>query len=268
MTAPSIQKGRYLINIDEFEHEHTEFDQVKLLAIDHSLATDINVLPDGEIIEYETPFKLKSVEGDTSQNTVAKLSSFDHIALNENKGNPLLLHFVQTNNNDTLIQNSQEGGIILAGWPDQGTTLGKSLPPKESSVGLVGGLKTPSSPSYFTFRERPSLIYVPLSKLQLDLNIIFTRAVALDYAQLAVKVSNNYKIYELPLLAAQHSEFGNILSKLTAQDGDNATLEPNESIRLEFGTAPIASGMTRSFIVVANGYYYTLQGTESYSIEA
>ena len=48
-----VQKdGQYLIQIREFEHEHSYFDQLKLLAVDHPGDVLIGVNSEGEIIPY------------------------------------------------------------------------------------------------------------------------------------------------------------------------------------------------------------------------
>jgi hypothetical protein len=59
-------------------------------------------------------------------------------------------------------------------------------------------------------------------------------------------------------VAAFHSESGDVASALAASDRQFAELIPGQSLRLEFPCPDKSAELARDFILVCDGYYYTM----------
>ncbi len=55
----SIRDGYYSFQLQEFESEISNIDQVRLIAIDHGADTSVAVTPDGRILTYKNPMPPK-----------------------------------------------------------------------------------------------------------------------------------------------------------------------------------------------------------------
>ncbi len=113
----------------------------------------------------------------------------------------------------------------------------------------------------FTFRERPTLVYVPLEKLDQNVTVQFGEEVMFGYANLAVKVQPSYVVQELSMASAAHSKHNSVLTDLSNAGGSYATLVSGESIELHFAAPPLAPDMKRDFILFSQGRYEHLQGS-------
>ena len=116
----------------------------------------------------------------------------------------------------------------------------------------------------FTFREHPTLVYVPLEKLSRTVNVNFGVRVAFDYASLAVKIPSVYREKELTLLYASHSRDGNVTMNLRQQDDIHAELHPGQTIELQYEAPPLTPGEVRSFILVSHGRYERIENAQLY----
>ncbi len=248
LSAPVLRDNHYSIKIMEFEHERSYLDNVQLFSIDHHNETKIAVLPTGEIIEYTTPYEL--VNGDITE----QLSQFDGKVINPAKGSGYTIDFhLPVTGLGPPDQNNQ-GGVVLGGWVlRNGRNINSG---KEQKVGEISsGQNVAGASSPFTFRERPTLVYVPLEKLDRTLTVRFGERVAFDYAKLALKVPSAYQANELMLHSAVHSSQGNVSAKLSSIDNSQTEIIPGESIELEFDASPLPDNMKRDFMLVSHGRY-------------
>jgi hypothetical protein len=162
-----------------------------------------------------------------------------------------------------------ESGLLLGGWIVRGDKhFQKKEPPpgeKKISVGMVGGVNrgVVGSSSSFTFRERVTLVYVPLEKLTTQVSIRFLEKTAFDFALLVVKVpTSSCSAHDLILESAKHSKVNDVTTKISGKDGVTEELYPDESIRLTYNAVPLGYDKVRSFILVANGRYERIEGDQ------
>ena len=256
---PTLKDGYYELEFREFEHEGSFIDWVQLFAVDHPSTDKIAVSSDGSIIEYVTPYPLDGlIEADSS--LVNQLRHFDGITYPERNGGRLTLKFKQNSDAFTTFANATRGGVLLGGWVAHGYSV-YQCQPKEKVVGSAssGADGIGGSPQTFTFREQPTLVYVPLEKLEQSVTIHFGQKVAVDYVNLGLQVPQNYIRQELSLVSAVHSKKGNVVSELSDSGGGYATLQPGESIRLRYSATPVVPNTQRSFILVSHGHYQHLK---------
>ena len=163
-------------------------DQFQLIAIDHDPGTEIAVLSDGKIIQYTTPFALdgNSVES----NLLTALQRFDDGAsVRVSQEQIFNLLFKSTDQTTSGVASST--GVLLGGWLKSGRKeIATGCPPscKSSVVGFAGSgsnvVEGGSTP--FTFRERPTIVYVSLNaETGGKVSLRFADNTVLDYAMLA-----------------------------------------------------------------------------------
>jgi hypothetical protein len=181
----------------------------------------------------------------------------DGITFGAGNGRRFCLKVKQNSDGFTTFSNAAHGGVLIGGWLAHGYG-GLSCQPKDKVAGSAsgGGASTIESASQpFTFRERPTLVYVPVKKLKDTVMINIGEKSQIDYLNLAIQVPDSYTTQDLELVSAAHSRQGSVASALTNADGSYATLVPGESIRLQFSAPPLDPALTRSFILVSRGHY-------------
>jgi len=258
---PKLDGGQYVITISEFEHHRSYFDNFRLMAIDHSQSTQIAVLQDGSIIQYASPYQLdNSVTPDGLDLT--QLNNFDRAVLAVQPGQSISLSFKNIMTEFAQAGGSAQGGVILGGWMARsGISVSSCCGDKKMVAGKIGsGQIMSSKPTTFTFRERPSLVYVPIEKLDDNLSIRFTENVALDYVNFGVTMSSDYTTHDLELLSAGHSGKGDVSQSLQKNDGSSVSMQPGESIDLRYRSIPLAAGSQRDFVLVTRGVYEKING--------
>ncbi len=257
LKPPTLKNGHYELELKEFEHERSFLDQLQLLAIDHPLTDSIAVSSDGSIIQYRTPFRLADIlSGDTILMYI--FNWMDGITYGAYDGKKFNLKVKQNSDAFTTFSSAEHGGVLIGGWLAHGYGP-VQCQPKDKVVGsassgggpsaIEGGLQS------FTFRERPTLVYVPLKELKNTVTIDIGDKIQIDYLNLATQVPDNYSTQNLQLVSAVHSTQGSVTSALANADGSYATLVPGESIRLQFSAPPLDPALTRSFILVSRGHY-------------
>ncbi len=258
LKPPTAKNGHYELDLKEFEHERSFLDQLQLIAVDHPSTDSIAVSSDGSIIQYRTPFRLADIlSGDTTLMYI--FNWMDGITYGAGNGKHFNLKVKENSDAFTTFSNAAHGGVLIGGWVEHGYTGQSVCQPKTQKVGsassgggpsvIEGGLQS------FTFRERPTLVYVPLKELKDTVAIDVGEKIQIDYLNLAIQVSDNYSTQDLGLVSAVHSRQGSVTSALANADGSYATLVPGESIRLQFSAPPLDPTLTRSFILVSRGHY-------------
>jgi hypothetical protein len=253
--------GRYEVEVSEFERERSSLDQFQLLVIDHSEESQVAVLADGSIRQFTTPFelgKITSTDAELSSDSIANLARFDGRAVQLSDGSHLRLHFVPTEN-APLAQGKITGGLLVGGWTSHRTT---SLYQKiccDQKVSVHTEVEEPEVVTHstaFSFREKRSLLYIPLDSLALDLDIEIAHEAAYDYATIGVDVAPpDYTVQVLTPNEAVHSQQGGVQSLVAEADGQSVSLVPGETIRLEFPVPKQTGNTDRSFVLVSTGRY-------------
>jgi len=194
------------------------------------------------------------IEGDA--NVTQQLGAFDGAGVQPQIGRNLFFNFGNRAGVDLADLSGKSGGVLLGGWTVHGGrgTFGKCCiegtigPTQENQLNLNNTVSLP-------FRERRTLIYVPLENLSLSFKMRIDKEIVLDYVNLGVKEPSSIVSSELKLLTATHSRLGNVTTSVMSTDGMGASLSPGENIALEFDATPLASDMKRDFILVSHGRY-------------
>jgi hypothetical protein len=258
LLTPLERRGNnYDVTISEFETERSSLDQFELMAVDHSPATGIAVLDGGKIVEYTTPFTMTGALKDT-------LSKFDNVGIFTKPDRSIAPHFspIATSRALAGFENSSSGGLLLGGRVKNKLQSLKCTPKEDGVVLIGGGEAGESDTASFIFRERPTLVYVPMKKLRENVTVSIDKPVTLDYVNLAREVQPEYSVQDLLMTSAYHSTQGNVKERLIESDGSYVTLSPGESIALSFSAPPDNPNTKRDFIFVSHGSYEHLKGTE------
>ncbi|RLI40422.1 hypothetical protein DRO59_09320 [Candidatus Bathyarchaeota archaeon] len=75
--ALTPEQGKYQLVIGEFENEHSYFDVVKLLAVDHDEDIEVAVTSEGEILTYKDPSPPASAIDDQGDNVLKSIKEID-----------------------------------------------------------------------------------------------------------------------------------------------------------------------------------------------
>ncbi len=254
-SAPREENGRYTLQLREFEEEESHLENMRLIAVDHADSTEIAVQPDGRIIQYTTQ---SLIQPDSSQpcRDGNALSAMDGTTIRMSQGDSITLTFVASADRASDDLGRGEGGVILGGRAVHNGAGLKGKTVKPQSLGHVsGGTPLPTPSSTFTFRERPSMVYIPLETLEDRVTIHFTNATELDYAALARVDSSAMIVKELKPQSATSMCNGHAASIPTAGDCITTPLHQGETIELQFEAPPARSKMHRCFILETRGRY-------------
>lgn len=71
------EQGKYQLVIGEFENEHSYFDAVRLLAVDHDADIEVAVTSEGEILTYKDPYPPVSAIDDQGNNVLESVKEID-----------------------------------------------------------------------------------------------------------------------------------------------------------------------------------------------
>ncbi|MFQ6094218.1 MAG: choice-of-anchor D domain-containing protein, partial [bacterium] len=87
------EKGKYRLQISEFEQEHSWLDQVGLVVVDHDPAAEAGVTPDGQILTYGNPKPPLAATDGRGVNQTAVLEAKDYVFFEGGEGDVLTLRF-------------------------------------------------------------------------------------------------------------------------------------------------------------------------------
>ncbi len=237
----------YLLQIREFEEERSRFDRFQLFVIDHPTNTHVAVAEDGEVILYTMPMRMTQaiLRG---ANVLDKLSASDSIMVEGSVGDVLSLRFEQLSTKVSTGASVDGGGVLVGSQPPPGD--------KKQRLGKIALGNSESHSGVFTFRRRPSVVYVPVGELDTtDLSLNVDERCYLDFASLAVRLPDRYQVHEAPLRRAIHSTQGNVKAQLLRSDSSYATLGPGEAIVLQFAKVPEIGTGERSYVLISKGRY-------------
>ncbi|MBA4313584.1 MAG: hypothetical protein C0417_13245 [Chlorobiaceae bacterium] len=243
-----VDDGKYIIQIREYEHEQSYFNQFKLLVVDHSANTKIDVSQTGKIFEYVNPDSLSNAKL-KGKDVLQQLRAVDSNHIIVYPGDTLSIAKTSNSKYDRTIQSTIDG------------EASGDLLPKVDKIGIVDGPRgVYSNKTGFTFRQRPTLVYLPSISDNSGLaNIVWTQKARLDYFNYAVSLKSSYQLRELNIYSCEHSIFGDVKKDLIEKDSSYSTLNSGEAITLKFNAPPPPNQkMKRSFILISVGRYITL----------
>lgn len=237
-----LKDGKYVIELREFENEHSYLDKVELLAVDHPKVIDVGVTPDGEILCYTDrimPISCIDNHGIDWLNAVTTLGSGHYRGKD---GDWLDVNFGNVGSGNygviTPLEEKPAEGAALAVEDGEGKSLGTVYPRDKSSVSLINASS-----------------YNPEGSFKIRLRCI--GEIELDYIALVKLHPIAVTTKECALELAIHSKGGSVRDNLLLADKNYAELVPGDTIRLIFDAPELQGKWVRDFILVSTGYYIT-----------
>lgn len=254
----------YKMRIAEFESEHSFFDQVELLAVDHDfnekvavVGEDIFVYDPADYVEPISCYNDKVANQDfllrSDPEEQASLSGPGFLVLDfgpvpPDSGTPIL-----------SLPCCGGGGSGHSKAVTKLTAEGEPVP----QIGLLveaekEGIWQPldSIPARMTQQE----FFVDLSNFaeknqNLKIKLSWDER-GYSFSKLRCFRAERFNRPEpLTLTKANHSEYGDVTPMLTLDDNDYVELIPNQHIDLDFSTPPLVPGKVRDLIFKCNGHY-------------
>lgn len=240
----------YSLQIREFEQEHSYFDKVKLLAVDHESDVDVAVSPTGEILTFQDPNEPVSAVDRHGNDMLDLLQEVDENYYEGHAGDYLLLDFGDLN---------IEYGAKLVMRAD--------FPPKEEKWSIfvqvlndTGSWETVATviPRVYWATEIVDLqSCLPDVYGDLKVRLYFTRTHRIDYVGLDTSEQADFVVHDGILVSAMHSQEGSVLLELLFKDSYYAELVPSEHIELTF-ILPKQGSATRTFVIYSKGHYFRI----------
>jgi hypothetical protein len=242
------EKGKYLLLISEFEQEHSYFDQVKLIAVDHESDVDVAISPTGEILTYTCPQAPILAVDRNGNSCLDVLSEIDDEYYEGNDGDYVVLDFADLDVSD--------GAKLL---------LRTDLPP----VMLKWSIRVQTHNSegeWETVAEVHPRVnwatqivdisdYLPHDKEDLKVRLYLTANHKIDYVGLDTSKQADINVRYATLVSATHSIEEKVKLEISKSDGVYAELVPSEQVQLAF-TLPKNPENERTFIIYAKGHYH------------
>jgi hypothetical protein len=256
------EEGLYSLLLSEFEEEHSFFDKVQLLAVDHSSNVSVAVSPSGEILTYTNPHPPVSAITNEKKDVKDLLSSVDGDYYEGCNGSYIILNF-----GDELDVSKGAKLVLRTDMFAVKTSIHVQVQDKKGKWNDV----TSFIPrAYWSTDIIDMSNYLPDSRGSLKVRLYFTANHKIDFVGLDTSPQSLITVQQAQLVSAMHSKNGDptvyggtsesdVKSKLLYDDSAYAELMPYEQIKLAFGfsEAP-AKDSVRDFIFVSKGHYRTL----------
>lgn len=242
---PEATDGAYHLRLTESDADHSRFDGIELLAVDHAPGVDVAVFPDGTIGAYKVggePVACRDQDGNDVLDLV--LASDGRSATVKADG---WLDVVFGSEGATR----SGGGIGNEGGPYQ-----KIEPPGGGGRGEVEDGTLSLASLCYRANKCVSILEMPDGVVS-DGDLITLRLTAptdyqLDRLFLAERSEDPVVVTRCTLSDAQHSESAGCVSALASQDGVYTHLAQGDTINLVF-KAPGKAGEEREFVLLARG---------------
>jgi hypothetical protein len=254
--------GQYRLMLSEFEEEHSYFDQVKLITVDHPANVSVAVSSYGEILTYTNPHPPVSAITNEKKNVKELLSSIDGNYYESYNGSYVVLNF-----GDEL--NASQGAKLIV-RADVKAVLTSVYVQVKSSDGAWNTVATIIPKANWATEIVDLSHYLPDANGDLKVRLYFTARHKIDFVGLDTSPQTTIKIQEALLASAKQSKNGDptvcngtlesdVKSKLLYNDGDYVGLMPHERIELAFASLETPTvGLKRDFIFISKGHYRTL----------
>jgi hypothetical protein len=260
-TLTQSQDGTCSLLLSEFEEEHDYFDQVQLLAVDHSSNVNVAVSPSGEILTYTHPYAPVSAMTNEHENVKRLLSAVDGSYYESHNGSYVTLNFGDLNV-------SQGAKLVLRTDPLNG-------PPEKDPVhvqvqdsgGRWNTVATVIPRVYWSTDIVDLSGFLPGAEGDLRVRLCFTAQARVDFVGLDTSPQLPFNVTYGKLVSAANDQImkiqgsvsdgvGATYSDLFSNDGVEAEMTPGHSIQLNFtfSSGPTA-GEVRDFVFVVTGRY-------------
>jgi len=245
------RNDRYKSMIGEFEQEHSYFDKVNLLAVDHASDVKVAMSPPGDILTYKDPSAPMSAFDKDGNDVLSLIQEVDEDYYEGYLGDYLVLDFGDLNVEDGAKLVLRADPPPQEKWSVYVQVLNESM--LWDTVAIV-------LPRVYWSTEIVDLSsWLPDPNGDLKVRLIFTTIHRVDFAGLDTTPQEDFALHEGYLLWAIHSEQGFVGWKLRSEDQVYAELLPGQTIRLKFYLAQQDDPEDeRTFILYSKGRYLTI----------
>ncbi len=261
------QTNQYKLQIREFEREHSFFDYLTLITLDHPADKKIALTPSGKPYAYSNPKPPVTCIDNRGLDCSTQIAEQDTLYYRNDQPGFMVVNFGVLSNVTGLFKPLTDGGG--GGVPE---------PPKEDTPNKLTPLTSTVSGNVLTVEVFQDSIWLPLGKLyphskpglrlielasfiklqaDLKLKLSWTRRYSANQIAFYDLESSSLVLHMLDLSSAVNLSSGDAKTTLSVMDNSFAELKPAETIDLAFPYVPIDSNMQRDFIVAAKGYYYS-----------
>lgn len=247
------REGTYSLKLLEFEEEHSFFDSVSLLAVDHDSNVTIGVHPQtGEIFTFEDPEPPESAVDNYGRDVLDGLLAWDGSTYEGWRGDYVELNFGRVWQEAARL-------VVVADVPLLKTRI---------YIHIWNGTDWQLADTmHHRMNFAEDIIDVSGFTPSNELRVRLTGAshFALEQVGLDTSKPEAISVQEAVLLEALHSSGQDVTDALSSVDASYAELRPGEEILLSFDAPPQPSE-SRSIIFFSSGHYVhkyqTFQGTD------
>jgi len=250
LEQPLISRdGKYCLLLSEFEREHSYFDTVKLIAIDHATDANIALDPNGAIFTYKNPYAPISAIDEYGNSRLTTLTTIDNDYYEGRQGSYLLIDFGN-------LDISKGAKLIIRANLEivKSPCIHVQILNSEGNWISVATVQTRTR---WSIQIVDLSNYLPDAEGQLKVRLYFTFQHKIDYVGLDTTSQERITMHYAYLVYAFHSSLGNVKKLLMKIDGKYTELLPNQQIELAFILLRNTK-QTRTFVLYTKGRYHTI----------
>jgi parallel beta-helix repeat protein len=243
-------QGKYQLVIGEFENEHSYFDTIRLLAVDHNADVKVAATSDGEILTYKDPYPPVSAIDDQGNNILESVKEIDEEYYQGYEGSYIELDFGNLNveNRAKLVLRTDQPPVKEP-WSIHVQVLNNSN--EWTAVATI-------LPRVYWSTQIVDLSdHLPDPNGELKVRLYFTAEHKVDYVGLDISKQAEIEIRQAILVSAIHSTLGDVKDLLLETDQTYAELLPNQQITLKY-TLPNNTKQARTLMLYCKGHYHTI----------
>jgi len=276
LTQPLVsESNQYKLRISEFEREHSFFDYIGLVALDHPKDKKIGLTPQGKVYAYHNGRPPISCMDNRGFDCLTQIVSEDSLVYKNNQPGFMIINFGVINNNTGYFKPLTDGDGGGIPPPGKNDPFASKLTPYVFKVnGNVLIVEVLQDSNWITVAKlypqtRPGLRLIELASFikpqtELKLRLSWTRWYSANQIAFYDFESSSIVLKPFNLTSALDLSSGDVKGMLTRMDNIYTELKSGESIQLTFPALPVDSNLQRDFLVVAKGYYYTEDSTLQY----
>jgi parallel beta-helix repeat protein len=264
--------GEYRLLIREFENERTYLDAVELIAVDHPAGTRVGATPGGTVFLYSREHQPIGAVDKNGDDVLERIAAEDGNLYQSSGPGTMRVRFSPAE--------SEEGQLVITSPAPAGDSMfiegGVPPPQKKGNVGASVRVDVEDQNGNWHWgdvlpaRGNPEdalwLLCNAAGSLpdgELDVRLRWQDGLEIDQLAMYEVSAASRQITRLEASSATHSQFGDVLSTVTAvSEGSASVLTPGQQIEISFPTDACPSlpkGWRREFILRSHGYYESLE---------